>query len=71
MTLRLGRQMISVAQMGPDFLILTEPASSSVLQGTLLLDVDGVHEEIPVSLPSGLSQASKRVEIAEIESATC
>jgi len=69
MTLRLGGQVIPVAQMGPDFLILKEPASSSARQGTILLVVDGVHEEIPVSLPSGLSPMSNRVPIAEIESA--
>lgn len=67
MVLRLGGQTVPVAQMGPTFILLKEPFSSSARSGVITLTVDGVSEEIPVLLPSGISSDSKRVEIAEVE----
>lgn len=69
MVLRLGGLAVPVAQMGPDFLILKEAFSSSAQTGVVTLTVDGVSEEIPVRLPSGITPDSKRVEIAEVETA--
>lgn len=67
MVLRLDGMEVPVAQMGPDFLILKEFSSSSAKEGVVSLTVDGVSEEIPVHLPHGILPASKRIEIAEVE----
>ena len=69
MVLHLDGAEVPVAQMGPDFLILKEPFSSSASEGIVTLTVDGVSEEIPVLLPNGITPDSKRVEIAEVETA--
>lgn len=68
MTLKVGGQSVGVAQMGPDFLVLKEAVESDATLGVVTLSVDGVTEDIPVLLPNGISQESKRVEIAEVES---
>ena len=67
MTLRLGGQTVPVAQMGPTFILLTKPLRSPARSGVITLTVDGVSEEIPVMLPSGISADSKRVEIVGME----
>jgi hypothetical protein len=65
MTLQVGGRQWLVAQMGPDFLILTEPSIAPPGQGVVTLTVDGRSEEIPVLLPHGMCASSRRVEIAE------
>jgi hypothetical protein len=67
MILRIGGQELPVAQMGPDFLILKEPATGPAGQGVVTLTVDGISEEIPVNLPQGISLDSRRITIAEVE----
>lgn len=68
MTLFLGESAIPVAQLGPDFLILKEPAGQQPeSQGILSLTVDGVCEKIPLHLPLGIETANRRVAIAERE----
>jgi hypothetical protein len=69
MILRIDNQTLPVAQMGPDFLILKEPSSSSARFGTVILTVDGVSEEIPVRLLANIVPDSKRVAITELETA--
>lgn len=69
MTLRLGEQTLLVDQMGEDFLILKSPVRSKANRGIVTLTVDGISEEIPVRLPWGVDSESRRIEIAEIESA--
>ncbi len=69
MTLKVGETSIPVGQMGPDFLILREPLDVPPCAGLVLLEIDGVKEEIPVDLPHGSHRGASRVTIAELAEA--
>jgi hypothetical protein len=55
---------ISVAQMGPDFLLVDEPIDLPPGEATGILQVDQSERGWNVSLPNRISAASKRVQIA-------
>jgi hypothetical protein len=55
---------ISVAQMGPDFLLLEAPVKHPPGEATMVLQVDQSERRWNVRLPNGISAESKRVEIA-------
>lgn len=67
MSLQVGGQTFAASQMGPDFLILREPASSPPTTGTVTLEVDGRVRTFSVSLPHGLRPDSRHVEVARLE----
>ena len=66
MTLKVGKTSVPVGQMGPDFLILREALDTPPCAGLVVLEIDGVKEEIPVDLPRGSYRGSNRVAIAEL-----
>jgi hypothetical protein len=66
LVLHLDNQLLPLAQMGPDFLILKEPSSSPARFGAVILSVDGVSEEIPVRLLADIIPDTKRIAITEL-----
>jgi hypothetical protein len=64
MHLIVGDRMLSVGQLGPDFLLLDEPVDHPPGTATLFFSVDGEPRERQVYLPEGISAAQQRVLIA-------
>ncbi len=57
---------LSVAQLGPDFLILEEPSPSEPCVGEIVLRVDGDDERWQVRLPQGSVPTGGRVAIQQL-----
>lgn len=55
---------ITVAQMGPDFLLVDTPINHPPGNASLVLQVDQSERRWDVRLPDGISAGSKRVAIA-------
>ena len=55
---------ISIAQMGPDFLFVESAADHPPGEATIVLQVDDSERRWKVSLPDGISKASRRVALA-------
>jgi hypothetical protein len=66
MHLRVGEQVISIAQMGPDFLILRSAVEFPPCCGRIWLSIDGREREWDVRLPKGKTAEAHRVEIANV-----
>jgi hypothetical protein len=64
MHLLLEGQILSVGQLGPDFLILDKAIDHPPAGARLFLAVDGKEREWDVHLPEGMSAGSRRVVIA-------
>jgi hypothetical protein len=64
--LLLNGRSISVAQLGPDFIILREAESLPPCDAEMSLTIDGDEERWSIRLPEGLRTESKRVPIARI-----
>jgi hypothetical protein len=56
--------VFSVAQMGPDFVLLNDPVDHPPTSASVLMRVDQSEQRWNVRLPSGISADKKRVEIA-------
>lgn len=54
-----------VSHMGPEFIILPQPPNHPPCLAIVGLSVDGRLKQWPVSLPDGLSEASRRVRTAK------
>jgi hypothetical protein len=54
---------LSVAQMGPDFLLLDAPVNHPPAAASIVLKVDQTERRWDVHLPDGISAGTKRVEI--------
>ncbi len=55
-----------IAQLGPDFLILREPAECAPTTAEITLNIDGDEERWRVALPQGLHSDQIRTPVAEI-----
>ena len=55
---------LPVAQMGPDFVLVEAPVNYPPTAASMVLQVDQSERRWNVHLPSGMSAAKKRVEIA-------
>ncbi|HEV7402400.1 MAG TPA: hypothetical protein VGO11_05720 [Chthoniobacteraceae bacterium] len=64
MHLRVGDLVLSIGQMGPDFLLLQKPVACPPCHARIWLSIDGREREWDVHLPNGIHEASRRVEIA-------
>jgi len=64
MQLLVGGNSLAVAQMGPDFLLLSESIDCPPGSANLVLRVDQSERRWEVHLPQGISAASERVAIA-------
>jgi len=67
MELLLNGISIPIAQMGPDFLILTETIDQPPSNATLVMQVDEIERQWDVRLSNGISSGSKRVAISLIQ----
>ena len=57
---------IPVAQMGPDFLLVTEPINHPPSDASIVMRVDETERTWNVRLPEGISSGSKRVIISAL-----
>ena len=64
MHLVLDGQILSIGQLGPDFLILKKAIDHPPATARLFFAVDGNEREWNVHLPEGISAGSRRVVIA-------
>ena len=64
MRLLVNGSSISVAQMGPDFLLVDAPTNHPPGNASVVLQVDQSERRWNVHLPNGISAESKRVAIA-------
>jgi hypothetical protein len=55
MQLRVDDQVFSIGQLGPDFLILDDPADHPPAEGEITLSVDGRERRWTVRLPDGIA----------------
>jgi len=55
---------LSIAQLGPDFLILEHPTEHAATRAEIVLRVDASERRWFVSLPDGLGAATPRTRIA-------
>ena len=62
---------LTVAQLGPDYLLLDSPINHPPGEASLVLQVDESQRRWNVRLPAGISGDSKRVEIATLPLAVC
>jgi hypothetical protein len=63
MHLEVNGVKLSVAQLGPDFLILAETAAIEARRGEVVLRVDGHESRWLVDLPAGLGAVDERTPI--------
>jgi hypothetical protein len=61
--LRLNGHVLSVAQLGPDFLILRKPAEHTPAQAEIAMSVDGEEERWPVYLTDGIQPGQVKTRI--------
>ena len=54
MHLRLNGHVFSIGQLGPDFLILDDPADCPPAEGEIALSIDGRERRWNVHLPDGV-----------------
>ena len=66
MKLLVNGSSISVAQMGPDFLLLAETIDHPPTNASIVMQVDENERRWNVRLPNGISSESKRVSILEV-----
>jgi len=64
MHLLLDGQILSIGQLGPDFLILDKAIDHPPANARLFFAVDGKEREWDVRLPEGMSVGSRRVVVA-------
>jgi hypothetical protein len=64
MHLRLNGRVFSIGQMGPDFLMLDDPADTPPAEGEITLSIDGRERRWTVRLPAGISATSRETKIA-------
>ena len=65
MRLLLGGRSLTIAQVGPDFLVLEVPQKLPADVGEVVLRVDGHEDRFPVRLPEGADPAVVRTRFLE------
>jgi hypothetical protein len=66
MRLLVNGDSLSVAQMGPDFLLVDAPINHPPGDACMVLQVDQDERRWNVRLPNGISTKSKRIAIATV-----
>jgi len=66
MKLLVNGSSLSVAQMGPDFLLMTEAVDHPPANASIVMRVDESERRWDVRLPDGISLRSKRVAISAV-----
>ena len=65
-TLQVGEKTLGVALLGPNFLILNEPAVLARGPGIVTVEVDCQSKVFPVNLPQGASPETTRVRVERV-----
>jgi len=63
MALIVNGSTLSIAQLGPDFLLLRETLSHPPTEATVVMQIDGNERQWTVKLPDGLAEGVERVRI--------
>lgn len=66
MKLLVNGSSIPVAQMGPDFLLVTETIDHPPADASIVMQVDEIESRWQVRLPKGISLGSKRIVISAV-----
>jgi len=66
MKLLVNGSSLPVAQMGPDFLLVTETIDHPPADASIVMQVDGNERRWDVRLPDGISLGAKRVVISAV-----
>jgi hypothetical protein len=66
MKLLVNDSSIPVAQMGPDFLLVTEAIDHPPANASIVMQVDETERRWDVRLPNGISLGSRRVVISAV-----
>jgi hypothetical protein len=66
MRLTIGDEVFGVRQLGPDFIMLRNPAHREPTEGEMFLSVDGSERRWRVSLQEGISPDIERTPIKAI-----
>jgi hypothetical protein len=64
MALHLNGHVLPIAQLGPDFLILTNPVDHSPTEAQIAMSIDGHESRWSVRLHEGISTAQRRTRIS-------
>ena len=64
MQLVVNGSTLSIAQLGPDFLLLRDTMDHPPAEATIIVRVDANERRWTVNLPEGLTKASDRVRLA-------
>jgi len=67
MELHLNGRILPIAQLGPDFLVLTNPVDHPPAEAEIAMSIDGQESRWPVRLTDGLSAARQRTRIARCQ----
>jgi len=65
MELRINGHILSIGQLGPDFLILDDPIDCPPTAGEITVSIDGDLRRWPVHLPEGIEPAQLRTRFAD------
>ena len=65
MELTVNGRLFSIGQLGPDFIILDDPAVLPPSQGEITLSIDGRVRRWPVHLPDGIAPGQVRTRTAD------
>lgn len=63
MELRVNGRVFDVGQLGPDFVMLRDPADHPPAQGEMMLSIDGHVKRWPVQLPDGVTAGQRETRI--------
>jgi hypothetical protein len=65
MQLRVNGQVFSIGQLGPDFLILDDPADQPPVEAEVVVSIDGRERRWTVRLPDGIAAGRPETRIAD------
>jgi hypothetical protein len=67
MELRFNGYVLSISQLGPDFLVLRTATDHPPADAEIALSIDGHESHWPVRLPAGISATQRRTAIIRCE----
>jgi hypothetical protein len=67
MQLYVNSRIFAIGQLGPDFIILDDPADHPPAEAEIALSIDGRERRWPVCLPDGMAASSPRTRISRCQ----